>query len=127
MKELNMSSYIQTLQSGLLTHDKQEAAGVFLLSSINDQEYVGDHGYRTDNLSSKKISKLVSRQDPVPDGIRQASAVKEVMEKTIAYFESKVVPDLNPHLKEDTLEKLKKIISEDPSCLLYTSPSPRDS
>ena len=115
MKELNMSSYIQTLQSGLLTHDKQEAAGVFLLSSINDQEYVGDHGYRTDNLSSKKISKLVSRQDPVPDGIRQASAVKEVMEKTIAYFESKVVPDLNPHLKEDTLEKLKKIISEDPS------------
>ena len=51
MKELNMSSYIQTLQSGLLTHDKQEAAGVFLLSSINDQEYVGAHGYRTDNLS----------------------------------------------------------------------------
>lgn len=115
MKELNMSSYIQTLQSGLLTHDKQEAAGIFLLSAINDQEYVGEHGYRTDNLSSKKISNLVSRKDPVPDGIRQASAVPEVIEATIAYFENKVVPDLNPHLKEDTLGKLAKIIQDDQS------------
>ena len=36
MNELNMSSYIQTMQLGLMTHDKQEAAGVFLLSAIND-------------------------------------------------------------------------------------------
>lgn len=36
MNELNISSYIQIMQSGLKTHDKQETAGVFLLSSIND-------------------------------------------------------------------------------------------
>ena len=47
MNELNVSSYIQIMQSGFMTHDKQEAAGVFLLSSINDQEYVADHGYWT--------------------------------------------------------------------------------
>ena len=64
MNELNMSSYIQTMQPGLMTHDKQEAAGVFLLNAINDQEYVGLNGYRTDNLSSKKISRIVTRPSP---------------------------------------------------------------
>lgn len=73
MNELNVSSYIQIMRSGFKTHDKQESAGVFLLSSINDQEYVANQGYWTSNLSSKKISRLVSRDDPVPDGLRQAS------------------------------------------------------
>ena len=58
MNELNISSYIQIMQSGFRTHDKQESAGVFLLSSINDQDYVADQGYWTSNLSSKKISRL---------------------------------------------------------------------
>lgn len=40
LNELNMSSYIQTMQPGLMIYDKQEVAGVFLLSAINDQEYV---------------------------------------------------------------------------------------
>ena len=54
MNELNMSSYIQTMQLGLMTHDKQEAAGVFLLSAINDRDYVGLNGYQTDNLENRK-------------------------------------------------------------------------
>ena len=85
MNELNMSSYIQTMQLGLMTHDKQEAAGVFLLSAINDQDYVGLNGYRTDNLSSKKISRLVSRLDPVPDVIKQASMLQVVIDGTRGY------------------------------------------
>ena len=52
MNELNISSYIQILQSGLMINNKQESAGLFLLSAINDQDYVGEHGDRTDNLSS---------------------------------------------------------------------------
>ena len=79
MNELNISSYIRIMQPGFKTHDKQEAAGVFLLSSINDQEYVSNNGYWTSNLSSKKISRLVSQDDPVPDGLRQAS-----MEQTVS-------------------------------------------
>ncbi|MBR1442979.1 MAG: hypothetical protein IJ583_05530 [Firmicutes bacterium] len=58
MNELNMSSYIQIMQSGFKTHDKQESAGVFLLSSINDQEYVANNGYCTSNLGSKKSAGL---------------------------------------------------------------------
>lgn len=113
MNELNMSSYIQIMQQGLMTHDKQEAAGVFLLSAINDQEYVAEKGYRTDNLSSKKISRLVSRADPVPDGIKQASVLPEVIDATIQYFRDKVMPDLNPHLKDDTIDNLLKLINVD--------------
>ena len=94
MNELNMSSFIQTMQPGLMTHDGQEAAGVFLLSAINDQEYVGLHGYRTDSLGSKKISRIVSRDDHVPDGIKQASQLPNVIEDTVKYFREVVMPDM---------------------------------
>lgn len=113
MNGLNMSSLIQTMQPGFMKHDKQESAGVFLLSSINDQEYVGLNGYRTDNLSSKKISRIVSRDDHVPDGIKQASLLPNVIEDTIKYFCEKVLPDLNPHLKDDTIGNVVKLVSVD--------------
>ncbi len=113
MNELNISSYIQILQSGLMTNDKQESAGVFLLSAINDQDYVGEHGYRTDNLSSKKISRLVSRLDPVPDALKQASVIQCVIDDVIQYFQDKVTKDLNPHLKDDVIDKLVKLINAD--------------
>lgn len=115
MNELNVSSYIQIMQSGFMTHDKQESAGVFLLESINGQDYVAEMGYWTSNLSSKKISRLVSRDDPVPDGLRQASMQQAVIEATIEYFKNKVMPDLNPHLKDDTIDKIVKLISVDAS------------
>lgn len=113
MNELNVSSYIQIMQSGFKTHDKQESAGVFLLSSINDQEYVANQGYWTSNLSSKKISRLVSRDDPVPDGLRQASMQQVVIDATIAYFKKEVMSDMNPHLKDDTIDKIVKLIGVD--------------
>ena len=58
MNELNISSYIRIMQPGFKAHDKQEAAGVFLLSSINDQEYVSNNGYWTATLAPKKLVAL---------------------------------------------------------------------
>ncbi len=113
MDELNISSYIRIMQPGFKTHDKQEAAGVFLLSSINNQEYVAKNGYWTSNLSSKKISRLVSQDDPVPDGLRQASMEQVVIDATIAYFKKEVMQDLNPHLKDDITDKIIKLIDVD--------------
>lgn len=115
MNELNMSSFIQTMQPGLMTHDGQEAAGVFLLSAINDQEYVGLHGYRTDSLGSKKISRIVSRDDHVPDGIKQASQLPNVIEDTVKYFREVVMPDMNPHLREESIDRVVKLIGVDPT------------
>ena len=113
MNELNMSSFIQTMQPGLMTHDKQESAGVFLLSAINEQEFVGLHGYRTDSLGSKKISRIVSRDDHVPDGIKQASQLPNVIEDTVKYFRNVVMPDMNPHLLDESIDRVVKLISID--------------
>lgn len=113
MNELNISSYIQTMQPGLMTHDKQEAAGVFLLSAINDQEYVADHDFWTENLDAKKISRLVNRLAPVPDEIKQASMIQVVIDATIQYFRDEVMKDLNPHLKDDVIDNFVKLINVD--------------
>ena len=113
MNELNISSYIQTMQPGLMAHDKQEAAGVFLLSAINDQEYVADHGFWIDSLDAKKISRLVNRLAPVPDEIKQASMIPVVIDATIQYFRDEVMKDLNPHLKDDVIDNFVKLINVD--------------
>lgn len=69
MNELVISTYIQIMQDGLVEHNKQESAGRFILESIAMQE----NSCVMTNLDSKKISRLVSRKDPVPDDIKQAS------------------------------------------------------
>lgn len=115
MDRLNLSSYIKILRPGLKEHDGQESAALFLLNSINDQKYVAEHGYRTDNLSSKKISRLMNQIDSVPDGIRQASMVESVINEVITYFQNKVIADLNPHLKDDTIDTLLRLIEVDSS------------
>ena len=112
MKELNISTFIQIMQTGLKEHDKQESAGVFLLNAINNQEYTMEHGCYT-NLDSKKISRLVSRKDPVPDGIKIASQNEDVIREVIRYYENEVLNDLNPFVKDDVLEKLAVVIRQD--------------
>lgn len=69
MNELVISTYIQIMQDGLVEHNKQESAGRFILESIAMQE----NSCVMTNLDAKKISRLVSRKDPVPDDIKQAS------------------------------------------------------
>lgn len=55
----------------------------------------------------------MSQDDPVPDGLRQASMEQAVIDATVAYFKKEVMPDLNPHLKDDTIDKMVKLISID--------------
>ena len=73
----------------------------------------GQESDTEDGGSSKKISRLVSQDDPVPDGLRQASMEQTVIDATVAYFKKEVMPDLNPHLKDDTIDKMVKLISID--------------
>lgn len=109
MNELVISTYIQIMQDGLVEHNKQEAAGRFILDSIAMQE---DACVMT-NLDAKKISRLVSRKDPVPDDIKQASLKQNVIDGVNGYFENEVVADLNPYTQEDTLEKILNVIIQD--------------
>lgn len=113
MDELNISAYIQIVQPAFMEHDKQESAGVFLFDSINLQELAVRRGFWTPNIDAKKISRLVSRQAPVPDEMKQASLVTEIAAGVVVYFEKTVVKDLNPFTKDDALEKLAKLIEID--------------
>lgn len=90
MNELVISTYIQILQEALIEHNKQEAAGSFLLDSIAKQEIANV----VTDLSAKKISRLVHRQDPVPDDIKCAALKKAVQNGVYKCFENKVLPDL---------------------------------
>lgn len=109
MNELVISTYIQIMQDGLVEHNKQESAGRFILESIAMQE----NSCVMTNLDAKKISRLVSRKDPVPDDIKQASLNSKVVAGVKSYFENKIIPDMNPYTQEDTLEKIMNIITQD--------------
>lgn len=109
MNELVISTYIQIMQDGLVEHNKQESAGRFILESIALQE---EACVMTD-INAKKISRLVSRKDPVPDDIKQASLKQNVVSGVKDYFANKVVPDLNPYTEADTLEKIMNVITQD--------------
>lgn len=109
MNELVISTYIRIMQDGLVEHNRQEAAGRFILDSIAMQEAA----CVMTNIEAKKISNLVNRKDPVPDDIRQASLKQDVAEGVKVYFEKKVVPDLNQYTREDTLEKIMNVIIQD--------------
>lgn len=115
MNELNISSFIQIMQTGFIQHDKQEAAGVFLLDAVNLQSSELDNGYYVSSLSAKKISRIVNQIDPVPDGIKQASMQQPVIDGVVKYFKEIVAPDLNPHLIEETIGKIVQLISIDVS------------
>lgn len=109
MNELNMSSFIQIMQEGLVKHDKQESAARFLLEAVTMQE----NSLCTTNLDSKKISRLVSRKDPVPDDIKQAALRSDIAAGVKTYFKEDVLPDMNPYTKDDVLQKLMNIIVQD--------------
>lgn len=109
MNEMNLSSFIQIMKPGLMTHDKQESAGRFLLESVTMQ----GNSLCTTNLDSKKISNLVSRKDPVPDDIRQAALQDDIASGVKKYFETEVMKDLNPYTKDDVIQKLMNVIGRD--------------
>lgn len=97
------------MQDGLVEHDKQEAAGRFILESVA----MAPDSLCTTNLDSKKISNLVSRKDPVPDDIKQAALKNDIASFAKEYFEKKVLPDMNPYTKDDVLQKLMNVIEQD--------------
>ena len=109
MNEMTLSSLIQIMQDGFIQHDKQESAGRFLLESVTIQE----DSLCTTDLNSKKISRLVSRKDPVPDDIKQAALRNDIAVKVEEYFRQKVMSDINSYTKDDVLQKLMNIIIQD--------------
>lgn len=112
MKELNISTFIQTMQAGFMTNKSQESAALLLLNSINQQEYV-EEKFGIADLSSKKISNLVNRKSPVPETIVKASLDGIVINAVKQHFDDNVLNDINPHLEDDLIANIVNLIQTD--------------
>lgn len=66
-----------------------------------------------EDLSDKKISRLISRLRSVSDGIKQVSFVPELATIVIEYYEDTVMKDLNPFRKNDVIHELVEVIKGD--------------
>lgn len=105
MTEYTISAFIQIMQSGFIEHNKKEAAGRLLLEAITVNEFI--------DFSATTITRLINREREVQDAIKKASARPEVIANAINYFKDVVVPDLNPHLQDDTFSNLIKLLEKD--------------
>lgn len=112
MRELNISTFNQAMLIGLEEQGTKFAAGTFFLEMLNQPDDERFDIYR-EYLSNKKVSRLVSRQMSVPDGIKQASLVPELVQTALDYYEEKVLKDMNLFRKDDVLNQLVKVIKED--------------
>jgi len=103
----NVSAFIQFTRAGLVENSTQEAAFRLLIASITTEEYV--------DISSSMITHLMKQNREIPDPIKKASAKREVTANAIHYFEDVVLPDLNPHLMEETCYKIVTLLTNDPT------------
>ncbi len=97
------------MQPCLINHNRQEEAGRFILESVSSQP----DSYCTTDLSSKKISRLVSRKDPVPDDIKQAACKSKIIGNVYKYFDDEIMNDINPVLESDLVDKFNRVIDVD--------------
>lgn len=109
MGELVLASYIKIMQESFTKCNKQESAARMILDSILSQEAVSC----STDLSSKKISNIVNRKDPVPEDMVVASADGDVVTLVHSYFSERVMKEINPHRKLDALDKMAQLVQQD--------------
>lgn len=101
MNELVLATYIKILQGGFTRENSQESAARLILEAITNQEEANC----TCDLSSKKVSNIVNRKDPVPEEIVIASTDPKVTEWVYKYFADVIVKELNPNIACDIYMK----------------------
>ena len=109
MNELVLATYIKVLQGGFARENSQESAARLILEAIINQEDANC----TCDLSSKKVSNIVNRKDPVPEDIVIASTDQKIINGVYEYFKKVILKALNPNLACDVYEKLLDLIKDD--------------
>ena len=103
--------------SGLSSYKgRQGPLGILLLESLGLLDNVQV------SFNDKKISNLVNRKKEVDEAVVSASTNLDVINHVVNYFKDKVIPDLNPHTKDDMFQDLMKCINSDAT----TAPSKYD-
>lgn len=110
MKRLNFASYVKNLQTGLQAPNGNKDVVELLLLPITSKETVRNQNGGPIDINDTFVSNLLKQKKPVPDEIKSASADPKVITETHSYFNSDIMPYLNPHTKEDMLENLTRII-----------------
>lgn len=109
MEELVLASYIKIMQEGFVENNRQESTTRLLLEPVINQK----NACCVTDLDSKKISNLANRKISVPEDISTASAKKEVIDKVRDYFSTVIMEEINPNIKYDTFEKVRKLVISD--------------
>ncbi len=112
MPVLDLPSFVRIMQRLLVGYDGQEAAFRLVMGSINEQAYVVNNGF-TEQWSSKRISRVMNGDSPVPDGTKQASSVPEVIDGVYRYFDQLIESAVNPHSGSDEVTKLLDLLKKD--------------
>src|SRR5690625_256897 len=107
MSEYNISFFIKIMQSTLVDISGQEDTARLLLSSIASRDDV------LVDINARMVTNLVKRNNEIHEEIKIASSKHEVIDETINYFETDIIPKLNPHTKEDTFSEILKTLEND--------------
>ena len=109
MNEYNISALIKIMQGGLAEDNKQEATGRLLLDSV------AQHSLALVDVDGKMVTNLVRRKADVHEAIKNAAANTNVIAAVIHYFDTVVLPKLNPHTFEDACLAILKLLQRDDS------------
>lgn len=112
MPKLDLPAFVKIIQDYAPDFDKQEAAFLLVINSINDQPYAIGNGC-VERFDSKRISNILSYKFPIPNGTLSASAKPEAIAEVLSYFEEKVIPEINPNMIYDAIAATIKLINDD--------------
>ncbi len=112
MNELCLASYIKIMRVAFMQNDGNESATALITDAINKYPSAVEDGYYED-LNPKKVSKILNRKSPVPDGWRSATFNSSVTKHVINYFKDIVLKDLNNYTYQDQLQKLVRLVTND--------------
>ena len=112
MNRLNLSAYLLLMIPAVQDPNTQEAVGALLLESIVSQSYFIKN-YSEFDCNKKTISKLKNQRINVPKALVSASSSLTIIEGTVDYFNTRVIPILNPHTADNLFSNLTTLIKND--------------
>ncbi|MBR6084393.1 MAG: hypothetical protein IKP61_02105 [Spirochaetales bacterium] len=113
MSELSFSSYVETIRPFLMKHAAKEDAAMFLLDSVSKQIPAGEDKKKKDITKDGTLKKILRGVAQAPEDIRLATAKPEVVEGVVKYFREDVTQDLNPNLRDETVEAFRIYVKAD--------------
>lgn len=115
MDRLCFATYAEMLQMALQEPNDNQSVANLLLEPIINAGNVTDKYREVLQITPKMVSGLFNRKQEIHKGIKGATSSIKVIDAIRHTCEHDVIPFLNPHAKDDYLEKLDNLIFKDSS------------